>query len=125
MTLQKALDQADGMRANMMPRAMKVEWLSEIEQLIWHEILMKHEHTAEEETMPAYDEDTDSGTVLLVPDPYSRVYKYWLMFHIDEQNLEFDKCNNDKALFEQAYETMSDWWTRTKMPISPVLQLMI
>ena len=65
-----------------------------------------------------FTNDTDPGTVLIVPDPYSMLYPYWLMSKIDLQNLEMDKYNNDRTLFENAYDTMHDWWNRTKMPIA-------
>ena len=117
MNLQKALDLTDEMRPNMMERNTKILFLTEIEQLIYEEILMKHEHEEEIEK-PEYDSDTDPGTELLVPDPYSMVYVYWLMSKIDMQNLEFDKYNNDRALFENQYDTFSDYWTREHMPLT-------
>ena len=117
MTLQEALDIADAMKPNMMDRQLKVKYLTEIEQLIWAEILMRHAHTPEQEVKPVYTEETDPGTVLIVPDPYSMVYVYWLMSKIDIQNQEDARYNIDRAHFENEYDTMSDWWTRTFMPI--------
>lgn len=117
MNIQKALDLADQMKPNMMDQAMKIHFLEEIDQLIHDEIILKHEHTEDQEKKPEYDSDTDPGEALLVPDPYSELYVYWLMSKIDLQNLEMDKYNNDRALFENAYDTMSDWWTRNHMPL--------
>ena len=117
MTLQEALDIADAMKPNMMDRQLKIKYLTEIEQLIWAEILMRHEHTEEQETKPVYTEETDPGTVLIVPDPYSIVYVYWLMSKIDIQNQEDARYNIDRAHFENAYDAMSDWWTRNYMPM--------
>lgn len=117
MTLQEALDQVDELKPNMMSRKLKVKYLTEIEQLIHSEILMNHVHTPEQETVPAYTEDTDPGTVLIVPDPYSMVYVYWLMSKIDIQNQEDGRYNIDRTHFENAYETMSEWWTRKYMPV--------
>ena len=125
MNIQEALDFADGLKPNMMPAQMKIAFLQEIDQLIYKEILLKHEHTEEQEVLPEYDTDTDRGTELLVPDPYSMLYPYWLMSKIDLQNLEMDKYNNDRALFENAYNTMQDWWTRTYMPIMQNRQIWI
>ena len=125
MTLEQALSLTDEMKPNMMDRATKIRFLTEIEQLIHEEILMKHEHTEEEETVPEYDSDTDQGTVLIVKDPYSMVYVYWLMTKIDLQNLEMDKYNSDRALFENAYDTMHDWWNRSRMPIQRNRQIWI
>lgn len=143
MTLQEALDITDEMKPNMMSRKLKAKYLTEIEQLIFHEIVMKHypegykpprgfipgldplarepaEAAAEEQTRPeapAYKEDSDPGTVLVIPDPYSMVYIYWLMSKIDIQNQEDARYNIDRAHFENAYETMSDWYTREHMPV--------
>ena len=121
MNIQEALDMADQMRPNMMSRQVKIAFLQQLDQLIYSEILLKHVHTPEEEVMPEYDIDTPGGTELLVPDPYgTEMYPYWLMSKIDSMNMEYDKYNNDRAIFENAYDSMSDWWTRTKMPLQPM-----
>ena len=117
MTIQEALDIVDEMKPNMMSRKLKIKYLSEIEGLIHTEILMRHEHTEEEETCPVYTEESDPGTVLIVPDQYAKVYTDWLMTKIDIQNQEDARYNVDRAQFENSYDTMSDWWTRTRMPL--------
>ena len=118
MTIQKALDTADKMLPNFMDRDLKLDFLTEIEQVIHQEIIMKHEHTPEEEKQPVYDSDTDPGTKLKIPDPYSMLYVYYLMSKIDEQNLEFDKFNAHRLMFENQYETMHDWYIRNHMPLT-------
>ena len=125
MNIQEALDLADGMKPNMMTRQTKIHFLQEIDQKIYTEILLTHEHEEEEEVMPEYDTDTDDGTELLVPDPYSSLYPFWIMSRIDLLNQELDKYNNDRALFENAYNEMHDWWNRTKMPVQQNRQLWI
>ena len=119
MTIQEALDQLDEMKPNMMSRRLKMKYLTEIEQLIYDEIVIKHEHDPEM-VKPAFTEDTDPGTVLLIPDPYSMVYVYWLMTKVDIQTQEDARYNIDRMHFENAYNTMSDWYTREHMPISRV-----
>lgn len=125
MNIQEALDMADGMKPNMMTRQTKIGFLQEIDQKIYTEILLTHEHEEEEEVLPEYDTDTDDGTELLVPDPYSSLYPFWIMSRIDLLNQELDKFNNDRALFENAYNEMHDWWNRTKMPVQRNRQLWI
>ena len=118
MTLQEALDITDEMKPNMMKRETKIRMLMDLENMIYDEILMKHEHAEEQEQKPEYTEETEPDTELLVPDPYgTEMYPYWLMSKIDSMNMEYDKYNNDRAMFENAYDSMSDWWTRTKMPL--------
>lgn len=116
MTIEECLKTVDEMKANMMSRALKIKYINEIEQLIWGEIIMQHEHTAAEEEKPDYSEATDAWTELRVPDPYSMVYIYWLMTKIDMQNQEDARYNIDRAHFENEYDTLSDWWTRNHMP---------
>lgn len=117
MTIQQAMDKADRMKPNMMPAEDKIGFLSEIEGKIHEEIIMTHEHTAEEETRPEYDSDTDLTTEMLVPAPYDMIYVYWLMAQIDHLNQEMDKYNNDRSLFEDAWGNFADYWNRKKMPI--------
>lgn len=117
MTLQQALDIADEMKPNMMSRQTKIHFLTVIEQLIHQEVIMKHEHTAEQETLPEYTEETLPGTELLIPDPYSDVYWRYIIKEIDNQNQEDTRFNIDNVRFENAYLTMCDWYNRTVMPI--------
>lgn len=117
MTVQEALDITDEMKPNMMDRNLKLKYLTEIEQLIHDEIVMTHVHSWAEARKPVYNDETEPGTRLIVPDPYSMVYVHWLMTKIDIQNQEDQRYNNDRALFENAYNPMSDWWTRHRMPL--------
>lgn len=118
MNIQQALDYADQLKPNMMERQLKLAFLTEVEQLFHREVRMKHEHTEEEEVLPEYTEDTDPGTIMLIPDPYSMLYVYWLLMKIDMQNLESDKWNQDAQRFDQAWGTMEDWYTREHMPVT-------
>lgn len=116
MTIEEAITTADEMKANMMSPRLKYKYLTEIEQLIHDEIVMTHEHPEELDTKPVYTEETPETTELIVPDPYSMVYVYWLLTKIDMQNQEDGRYNVDRAHFENAYDTASDWWTRNHLP---------
>ena len=118
MNIQEALDMADAMKPNMMEREVKIRFLQELDGMIHDEIVMRHEHTAEEETAPAYDSDTPGDTQLIIPAPYDMFYIYWLMSKIDLLNMEMDKYNNDRALFEDAWNNFGDYWTREHMPLT-------
>ena len=127
MKLQQAIDRVDEMRPNMQSRTLKLDWLSELDGLIWEELIVKHHLLPGEEirlaARPEYDEDTDEGQKLLVPAPYDNIYLYWLMAKIDEQTLETEKYNNDRAMFNASYESFSDYWTRNHMPKTRVREL--
>ena len=117
MTIQEAIDLADQLKPNMMITPVKIRFLNEIEGKIHEEIILQHEHTEAEGEKPEYTTDTDPGTDLIVPAPYDMVYVYWLIAQIDHMNMEMDKYNNDRLLFEDAYGNFNDYWTRTRMPI--------
>ena len=125
MTIQEAIDRADEMKANMMAPGLKIKQLTIIEQLIWDEVVMTHEHPAALDRKPVYTEETDPTTVLIVPDPYSDVYVDWLLTQIDRQNQEDARYNVDRAHFENSYDTMKTWWTRTHLPRQQVREFMI
>ena len=119
MTLQEVLSTTDELKANMMSEATKIRFISEIEGRVHQEILMKHEHTEEEETLPVYDDNTDPSTMMLVPAPYDMLYVYWLMSKIDMLNQEPDKEYNNSVRFDKAWNEFSDYWTREHMPLQP------
>lgn len=116
MTIQQAIARADEMKPNMMSTSLKVQLLNEIESIIFDEIVMTHEHPADI-TAPAYDDSTDLATELILKAPDDAVYVYWLQCEIDKQRMEYDKYNNDKLLFQDAYDEASNRWTRHHMPI--------
>lgn len=119
MTLQEVLSTTDELKANMMSTATKIRFISEIEGRVHQEILMKHQHTEEEETLPVYDDNTDLSTTMLVPAPYDMLYVYWLMSKIDMLNQEPDKEYNNSVRFDKAWNEFSDYWTREHMPLQP------
>lgn len=149
MRIQEALDRIDMMRPNMMKKEFKVAALSELDGRIWSEIIKNHEDglprpltPAEQiyflppeergtetepddqpEDFPGYTMETDPGTELLAPFPYDEIYLYWLASKVDFQNLEMDKYNNDRILFNTAWNDLGDWYTRTHMPKQRVREI--
>ena len=119
MTIQEALDRVDLMRPNGLNRIFKIAALSELDGLILREVISRHEANADDPDLTDWDgytEDSAPGTVLIAPFPYDEIYTYWLSCKIDLQNLETEKYNNDRELFNNAYDTLGDYWTRTHMP---------
>lgn len=116
MTIQDVLNLVDELKPNTMSVSAKVAFINEIEGKIHTEIIMRHEHTAEEEDMPSYD-PTDLTDELLVAEPYHMLYVYWLESKLDEQYREWDEYNNHRALFDAAWKEFAEHWTSTHMPI--------
>ena len=45
------------------------------------------------------------------------------MSKIDEQTMEQEKFNNDRAMWNASWESFSDYWTRNHMPKTRVREL--
>lgn len=116
MTIQDVLNLVDELKPNTMSVSAKVAFINEIEGKVHTEIIMRHEHTAEEEDMPSYD-PTDLTDEMLVEEPYHMLYVYWLEAKLDEQYREWDEYNNHRALFDAAWKEFAEHWTSTHMPI--------
>lgn len=63
-----------------------------------------------------YTDERDYSRKLLVPEPWTDVYLWWLCSKIDLVNAETEKYANDRTLFNSAWEAYSNWYTRTHMP---------
>lgn len=128
MTLQRVLDKTDELKSSDMSRDTRIEFINEVEGKIHAEIIMVNAHLASAEECPVYSTEMenetleDTETELLVPAPWDMIYVYWLMCQIDLQNREMESYNNDRALYENAWEEFANYWRRTHMPITPVQQ---
>ena len=140
MTINEAISTVDRLRPNRFSREDKVMWLSELDALVWHDLIATHEQIKPCTQMPCrdqcegwvpdpcdppkpvpkpypeYDESTPGDTVLLVKFPHDSIYLRWLESQIDLHNMEITKYNNSRSLFNNAYLTYTDWYNRTHMP---------
>lgn len=123
MTIQAAIDMIDALKPNMFPLHQKVAWLNDLDGMVWREIMLTHEGIPAGAVFEGYDQDTDHGTDLLAPDPYSEIYKHYLASQMDVANREMTVYAQDKLLFNNAWQTLCDYWNRTHKPISRVGQL--
>ena len=116
----EAMGLADQMKPNMMSDETKMRFLNEIEARVHGEIIMKHEHTAEQEACPVYTipEEGETEPDMLVPDKYAMMYVYWLESRIDELNQEMAKFNNDRTLFKAEWDNFFDSYIAEHMPLT-------
>ena len=115
MTVQEAINQVNDLKPNYYSDEHKIRWLSRLDKQIRKEIIDTHEDAPEEE-FTGYDTETDTTTVLLVPEPYDEVYIHWLAAQIDLNNAEYERFNNDNALFAAAYNAYASAYNRDHMP---------
>lgn len=118
MTIKEAIETTDTLKPNVFHNREKMKWLSELDGKIKKEIFDTHEGSP---SFDGYDEDTDSATPLLVPEPYSDVYIKYLMAQIDFHLAEIARYNNDMILFNTAYDDLARWYHRTHRPLQTKL----
>lgn len=117
MTIQQAIDQIDLLKPNMFPVEQKIAWLSDVDKMVWHEIYLTHQGVAPESHFDGYDQDTETSTNLLAPEPYTDIYRNYLAMQMDLATAEAEKYTQDMTLFNASYQTFHDFWRRTHMPI--------
>ena len=123
MTIQAAIDMIDTLKPNMIPPHQKVAWLSDLDGMIWREIIMKHEGVPEGMCFEGYDQDTEFGVKLLAQEPYADIYRHYMATQIDIATRETNEYTKDMLLFNNAWQTLCDYWTREHMPKSKVKEL--
>lgn len=122
MTIQEAIDRIDTLKPNKFKAQQKVAWLSDLDGMVWREIILAHEGVEPGKTFDGYDQDTDRATDLLVPEPYTDIYQHYMASQMDIANMESGKYAQDTVLFGNAWTTLGDYWTRTHMPLMRVRQ---
>lgn len=121
MTIQEAIDRIDTLKPNKFPARQKVAWLSDLDGMVYREIFLLHEDSPVEE-FHGYDQDTSMGTELLVRVPYVDIYQYYMATQMDIANMESGKYAQDMQLYNNAWMTFGDYWTREHMPVQRVKQ---
>ena len=109
MTLEEAIAKIDDLRPNKYKHPQKIDWLSELDGKIYNEIISHYESDVEWEP---YSEQTDSSIELLVGEPYSNIYEYWLASKIDWWNGEMSRYNNDMIQFNTLYQEFGNYWNK-------------
>lgn len=115
MTILEAIGRTDDLKPNNFTELDKIRWLSELEWIIKKEIIDTHEG-GEDIVFNGYDENTNTGGILLVPAPHDDVYLKWLESKIDYHNGEYTKYNNSSLAFNNAYSSFEKCYNRLHMP---------
>ena len=116
MTIQNAIALADELWPNSYSAALKIGWLSELDGLIFTEIVSRFEGAPE--NFEGYAE-AEQNAELLAPYPYAQeLYTCFLRCRIDRENGETDAYNVSAVHFNNAWQAFADWYTRTHTPKS-------
>ena len=118
MTIAQVLQRVDDLKPNQLSAEQKIEWLSQLDRKYFEEIIKTHEKDqGTPDSFAGYENETDQNTMLLIQDPYSEVYQWYLYMQIDLANQEMDKYNNSLALYETAWGANARRYNREHMPI--------
>ena len=114
MRINEAIDICDRQKPNGYTQEDKIHWLSKLDQMIFDEIISRHEGGID--AFGGYGEETDPDAELLAEDAYADMYVKWLFAQIDFANAEISRYNNSMAMFNSLYEAYAKSYTRKHMP---------
>lgn len=129
MTVNQALEQADLLRPNDIPRGLKCFWLSRLDGQLRCEFHLPPEQTPAfpgDPVCPGQLPDSEGacassgdcpapapcGRVLLVPAPFDELYSYYLCMRIDLEQGEIVRYNNSARLFDVVYRRFAHAMSR-------------
>ncbi len=117
MTVNEAIARCDEMTGDSYGREAKLRWLSDVESMLYEEIICTHAGSPERGDWTPFGED-DGERELLAKDPYGELYVFYLMMRSNLLLQDMNQYNNAAALFAAAYTSFCDWYNRTHMPLS-------
>lgn len=116
MTISEAIDMLDNLMPNAYTQEDKVSWLSQIDGLIYENIILTHKD-GEDINFDGYNNETSTCTDLLVPAPFDEIYYLWMESRINYLNGELIKYNNSIARYNDIYMSYTNWYNRNHLPI--------
>lgn len=117
MTIDQAIEICDRQKPNGYTMEDKIHWLSNLDQMIFDEIIERHEGGPEK--FEGYADNVNGSTELLADNAYADMYVKWLFAQIDFANAELARYNNSMAMFNALYEAYAKSYTRKHMPKQP------
>lgn len=105
MTIAKAIERADELRANPFEEEQKVRWLSELDGKIAREVLG-------DKNFSGYDYASDSEKELILEEAYCDVYLFYLTAMIDFFSRDYAEYNNSMIMFNEAFSKFSKAYKR-------------
>lgn len=125
-TLNDIITEVDEIKPNQYDDDLKIMWLSNLDLRIKEDLYKTHHLSEDEQTMIesfiGYTQ-YDMSATLLAPEPYSELYRYYLMAQIDLYNNESDRYANSMIMFNNAYQEYSNHFNRDHTPLSLHLML--
>lgn len=112
MTISKAIDSARIRADTELPDSVLVGWLSALDGQLYNEVIA-HYAGAEDTTRPAYDDETDPETDLMIPAPYDEVYVDYLVMRIHLDHGDLDRYNTAAVMFDRSQKAWMRQYNQT------------
>lgn len=129
MQIKELFARIDEVLANDWSKELKIAWLNEIERQVIDEVFATHEMSKEDATRAAaftgYTVATPEDTILLVRDPHSVLYQYYLEAQIARANGDSTQQKDATTLFDNMYLTYRRYINRTCRPINKASTFLI
>ena len=113
MKIKELLDAVDQLKPNQYTYSQKIVWLKALDGIIWDKIKQFDGELKDNEPDPEdYTEDDMGLTELLLPDPYTEVYTWYVFAMIDVNNGETTRYTNDMIMYNTVFEEFLASYTR-------------
>ncbi len=125
MTINELLTEIDEVMPHQYDDALLIKWLSNLEGKIVLEVFATHEVLEDEPNPSDFHGYTDSdiGAELLVKEPFTDLYRFYLMSQICFANQEVDRYTNEMIMFNASYNSFTSYWNSTHKPLATPLKL--
>ena len=110
-TINKVIEQVDGVKLNTFDEEMKFNWLANLDGQISRLVMQ-----AKEPVTYKYPDDMDRE--LLVGAPYEGIYALYLEAQIDLHNREYEHYNNAALAYSSLLDEFKKWYLRENRPES-------
>lgn len=121
MKVSEVISEVMEIKPSQFDAGMLIRWLSTLEGRIFEEVFKTHFDPPVDE-FNGYDENSTDDD-LLVKEPYTDVYKYYLYAQIDFANQETDRYQNSSVMFNNAYREFASYWHSHHRPARNVLEI--
>lgn len=111
MTIEEVLTKTDKLLVNAIDDEIKLEWLHNIEDKIYKEIVLTHENQ-----VPMTDFENTENELIAVH-PYDNLYISYLIAQILYYTFETIRYNNAMITFNQEYQEFCNYYNRENMPL--------
>jgi len=102
MKICEAIAQIDNLKPNTYSVKQKIYWLSQLESMVKRLVIDTHEG-GEAISFDGFQENVNPETVLLMPEPFSMAYVYWLEAQIHYANEDIDMYNSAILMFNASF----------------------